>query len=122
MYWSRTFPHRPVPPRVAANSNCTAANRWIVLALGSEGKQFPLFFPAVGHPEEAADPRFKDSASRHAHTTEIVALLDTEFAKRSSAEWRELFDANGLTYGVVQTLEEIAHDPQLVANHIIVPT
>jgi formyl-CoA transferase len=51
----------------------------------------------------------------------MVALLDTEFAKRSLAEWRELFDANGLTYGLVQSLEEMAHDPQLVANQILVP-
>ena len=35
--------------------------------------------------------------------------------------WREVFDANGLTYGVVQTLEEMAHDPQLIANSILVP-
>jgi crotonobetainyl-CoA:carnitine CoA-transferase CaiB-like acyl-CoA transferase len=112
---------RLAPPNASANVYRTADNRWIVLAFGNEDKQFPLFLHAVGHPEEAADPRFKDSASRHAHATEIVALLDTEFAKRSLAEWRELFDANGLTYGVVQTLEEIAHDPQLVANQILVP-
>ena len=114
--------HRLAPPNPLANVYRTADNRWIVLAFGNEDKQFPLLLDAVKHPGKgAADPRFKDSASRHAHATELVALLDPEFAKRSLAEWREIFDAHGLTYGVVQTLEEMAHDPQLVANQILVP-
>jgi len=50
-----------------------------------------------------------------------VALLDEAFARRPLAEWRELFNAAGLTYGVVQTLDEIAHDPQLMANQVLVP-
>jgi formyl-CoA transferase len=112
---------RRAPPNPFASVYRTADDRWIVLAFGNEDKQFPLLLHAVGHPEAAADPRFKDSASRHSHAAEIVALLDTEFAKRPLSAWRELFDTNGLTYGVVQTLEEMAHDPQLVANQILVP-
>jgi len=49
-----------------------------------------------------------------------VALLDAEFAKRSLAEWRGLFASANLTYGVVQTFEEVASDQQFIANHILV--
>jgi len=87
----------------------------------NEDKQFPLFLKAMGHPEAASDPRFQDSKSRHAHAAEIVELLDKAFATRPLAEWRELFNAAALTYGVVQTLEEVAHDPQLIANQVLVP-
>ena len=109
------------PPNALTNVYRTADNRWILLAFLNEDKEFPLFLQAMGHPEAAGDPRFKDAASRHAHTTEMVALLDAEFAKRSLAEWRELFASANLTYGFAQTLDEVATDPQFIANHIFVP-
>jgi crotonobetainyl-CoA:carnitine CoA-transferase CaiB-like acyl-CoA transferase len=99
----------------------TADDRWIVLVFVNEDKQVPLFLKAIGHPEAAEDPRYADTQSRRANATEIAALLDKTFATRSLAEWREMLDAGGLTYGVVQTLEECAHDPQLLANRVLVP-
>jgi len=99
----------------------TADDRWILLAFANEDKQVPVFLEAIGHPEAAEDPRFHDTAGRRAHAADIVTLLDKRFATRPLAEWREVLDAAGLTYGVVQTLEECAHDPQLAANQIVVP-
>ncbi|MFE7526124.1 CaiB/BaiF CoA transferase family protein [Kitasatospora sp. NPDC057542] len=116
---------RPVdrlhPPNALANAYRTADDRWVLLAFANEDKQVPLFLKAIGHPEAAEDPRYADTASRRANAAEIVALLDKTFESRPLAEWRELLDTAGLTYGVVQTLEECAHDPQLVANRIVVP-
>jgi crotonobetainyl-CoA:carnitine CoA-transferase CaiB-like acyl-CoA transferase len=99
----------------------TADDRWLLLAFVNENKQVPLFLKALGHPEAADDPRFQDQASRHTHAAEIAALLDKTFATRSLAEWRAILDAADLTYGVVQTVEESARDPQLLAEKIIVP-
>jgi formyl-CoA transferase len=113
--------HRLNPPNALGNVYRTADDRWLILAFVNEDKEFPLFIQAMGHPEAASDPRFQDSKARHAHAAEIVALLDNAFASRPLAEWRERFNAAGLTYGVVQTLEEVAHDPQLIANQVLVP-
>jgi crotonobetainyl-CoA:carnitine CoA-transferase CaiB-like acyl-CoA transferase len=116
---------RPVdrfhPPNALGNMYRTADDRWVLLAFVNEDKQVPLFLKAIGHPEAAEDPRYADTASRRAHAADIVTLLDKRFATRPLAEWREVLDAAGLTYGVVQTLEECAHDPQLPANQIVVP-
>jgi formyl-CoA transferase len=109
------------PPNALGNTYRTADDRWLLLAFANENKEVPLFLKAIGHPEAAEDPRFADSASRHAHAAEIVALLDKAFAARPLAEWREMLDGAGLTYGVVQTLEEAAHDPQFFADRIFVP-
>ncbi|MEW1660788.1 MULTISPECIES: CoA transferase [unclassified Streptomyces] len=118
-------PPRPIdrsdPPNALANMYRTADDRWIVLAFANEDKQVPLFLQAIGHPEAAENPRYADIPSRRAHAAEIVALLDKTFATRSLAEWRQVLDAAGLTYGVVQTLGECAQDPQLLANRVFVP-
>ncbi|MGW7048940.1 CaiB/BaiF CoA transferase family protein [Streptomyces avermitilis] len=112
---------RSDPPNALGNMYRTADDRWIVLVFVNEDKQVPLFLKAIGHPEAAENPRYADSPSRRAHAAEIVALLDKTFATRSLAEWREVLDLAGLTYGVVQTLEECAQDPQLLANRVFVP-
>ncbi|MEV6904037.1 CoA transferase [Amycolatopsis sp. NPDC051372] len=116
---------RPVdrlhPPNALGNTYRTADDRWVLLVFVNEDKEVPLFLKAIGHLEAAQDPRFADTASRRAHAAEIVALLDKTFATRPLAEWREVLDAAGLTYGVVQTLEECARDPQLLANKVLVP-
>lgn len=116
---------RPVdrtdPPNALANAYRTADDRWLLLAFANEDKQVPLFLRAIGHPEAAENPRYADTRSRRANAAEIAALLDRTFASRPLAEWRELLDTAGLTYGVVQTVEECARDPQLTANRILVP-
>jgi len=109
------------PANALQNVYRTADNRWILLAFANEDKEFPLFLRAMGHPEAATDPRFKDAASRHAHSAEIVGLLVAEFERRSLDEWRKLFASANLTYGIAQTLDEVAHDPQLIANGVFVP-
>jgi formyl-CoA transferase len=109
------------PPNALGSVYRTADDRWLLLAFVNENKEVPLFLKALGHLEAAEDPRFRDSASRHAHAADIVALLDKTFATRSLAEWREVLDAADLTYGVVQTIEECAQDPQLLAEKVIVP-
>ncbi|MEU1446351.1 MULTISPECIES: CaiB/BaiF CoA transferase family protein [Streptomyces] len=118
-------PPRPIdrsdPPNALVNMYRTADDRWIVLGFANEDKQVPPFLEAIGHPEAAENPRYADTPSRRAHAAEIVGLLDKTFATRSLTEWRELLDAAGLTYGVVQTLEECAQDPQLLANQVFVP-
>ncbi|MBT2235665.1 CaiB/BaiF CoA-transferase family protein [Nonomuraea sp. NEAU-A123] len=118
-------PPRPInrsdPPNALGNMYRTADGRWIILVFVNEDKQVPGFLRAIGHPEAAENPRYADTPSRRAHAAEIVALLDRTFATRSLAEWREVLDAENLTYGVVQTLEECAQDPQLLANRVFVP-
>ena len=98
-------PDRVHPANALTNVYRTADNRWLLLAFVNEDKEFPLFLHAIGHPEAAADPRFKDTATRLANRDEIVGLLDAEFARRPLAEWRELLASANLTYGVAQTFK-----------------
>src|SRR5262249_38814684 len=47
--------------------------------------------------------------------------LDRMFDADPLAHWKTLLDAANVPYGVVQIGEEIASDPQLLANRILVP-
>jgi formyl-CoA transferase len=43
------------------------------------------------------------------------------FRSQPLAHWQEVLDRARITYGVIQTPEEAAEDPQLRANGIVVP-
>ncbi len=51
----------------------------------------------------------------------MADLLDAEFRSQPLAHWKEVLDAARLPYGVIQTPEEAAADPQLRAADIVVP-
>jgi crotonobetainyl-CoA:carnitine CoA-transferase CaiB-like acyl-CoA transferase len=51
----------------------------------------------------------------------LAELLDAEFRLQPLAHWKEALDQARIPYGVVQTPEEAAADPQLRAADIVVP-
>jgi formyl-CoA transferase len=82
---------------------------------------WPALAKAVGHPELLEDPRFADPESMVRNATSLAEILDAEFRARPLAHWKEVLDAAHITYGVVQTPDQVAEDPQLRANDIVVP-
>lgn len=106
---------------LAGASYQTADKRWILLAFVEDQKNWPAFALAIGRPDLVSDPRFAGTAGRAASARALVDELDRTFASQPLAYWKQVLDAARLPYGIVQVPEEIVHDPQLLANDIIVP-
>jgi crotonobetainyl-CoA:carnitine CoA-transferase CaiB-like acyl-CoA transferase len=71
----------------------------------------------LDRPELGTDPKFADHAALVEHSLEAQALLETAFAERTVAEWRErLADFTGQWCVVQDTLEAATIDPQTEAN------
>jgi len=87
---------------------------WIV---GLEGdRHWPPLARCVGHPEWIDDARFRTKRDRAVNAAELIALLDTEFATRSLAEWAAIFDQEeDMFWTPVSEPGEIINDPQLRA-------
>jgi crotonobetainyl-CoA:carnitine CoA-transferase CaiB-like acyl-CoA transferase len=85
---------------------------WIV---GLEGERhWPPLARAVGHPEWLEDSPFATPAGRAQNARELIALLDAEFAKKSLAEWAEIFETEpDFFWAPVNSPEDILADPQL---------
>ena len=119
-----TFQKRP--PRVNALNGLTnhyhcRDGRWIILSLLNEEKQWPVFLKVIGREDLLANPRFETKTARHAHATELIALLDGIFVTKDLAEWRKLLDGNGLIFGVVGISADIPDDPQMREVEAVVP-
>ena len=110
---------RKQPPNPLINPYQTADGRWLVLV--ASPPHWPGLANAVGHPELLKDPRFEDADAITQNSRALTQILDQAFASRPLAEWRRALDQARITYGIVQTPQEAAGDPQLQPNNIVVP-
>lgn len=94
-------------------------DRWIMLV--AQPPTWPALATAVGRPELLSDPRFADADSLRKHLAELAVILESVFAEHPIEHWRQVLDAAHITYGVIQTPEEAAADPQLRAADVVVP-
>ena len=74
----------------------------------------------VGKPELADNPRFKTNALRVQNNEEIVAILQAEIAKRTTADWMTALEAEGIPAGPVLHHDEVFADPQIRARDMVV--
>jgi crotonobetainyl-CoA:carnitine CoA-transferase CaiB-like acyl-CoA transferase len=67
------------------------------------------------------DPRFTDMKARAENAAELVKILDAQFATRTADEWDKAYRSSGtdFIYAKVQTIQELEHDPQVIANDYI---
>ena len=95
--------------------------RWFLIALTPDGRRWQDFTAVIGRPELFADPRFATPTARRGNTRALIAILDAVVAERDWAEWRGVLEASGIAFGVVGTLDDIAHDPQMRDSGALVP-
>jgi crotonobetainyl-CoA:carnitine CoA-transferase CaiB-like acyl-CoA transferase len=97
------------------NSYQAGDEKWLYLVCLEAERHFPKLMKALGREDLIGDPRFASSTQIYAHSTELVQILDAEFAKRSRDEWAELLDHHDVWWAPCQTLAEVAVDPQALA-------
>jgi crotonobetainyl-CoA:carnitine CoA-transferase CaiB-like acyl-CoA transferase len=110
---------RTSPINALGNTYQAQDNRWLILTLVQEDKDWPGLIKALGKPELLSDKRFSDTKKRRANAKELTKVLDEVFSTKPISYWREILDKERVTFGVVQTLEELAFDPQLRENDVI---
>jgi crotonobetainyl-CoA:carnitine CoA-transferase CaiB-like acyl-CoA transferase len=110
---------RTAPVNALTNPYQTGDGRWIMLA--ARRSAWPVLAKAIGRPDLLSDPRFSDAKAISQHAAELAKLLDAEFRAQPLAHWKEALDQARIPYGIVQTPEEAAADPQLRAAGIVVP-
>lgn len=119
---ARFYPRidRRHPPDPLVNTYQTADQRWFLLVAEGE-KWWGALAGALGHPEWVTDERFSSAERRNAHTDVLTPLLEEAFAAHPFDYWREVLVHARIPFSLVQTVEELAHDPQLRANNFLVP-
>lgn len=87
-------------------------NEGLLFIGGATDKFWSLLCGALGIAELAEDPRYARNRDRVAQRAELKPILEERLALRSAAEWEELFVAQGVPCGRVQSHAEFFHAPQ----------
>lgn len=108
-----------IPERTGnAHPNCApyevfaCSDGHLILAIGNDG-QFERLSQLAGHPEWAADERFKTNSNRLKQMDTLRPLLIDLFKSRKRKEWTDDFDANNVPWGPIHTLDEVFEHPQV---------
>jgi crotonobetainyl-CoA:carnitine CoA-transferase CaiB-like acyl-CoA transferase len=106
-------------PLNAPYQSFEAQDGWIVVG-GANQRNWLRTLDAIGAPELADDPRFRDNAGRMAHLRE----LEAEFAKRlrtkPAEHWLRVLEEKGVPCGPVNTMLQALSDPQTLARDMLV--
>ena len=110
---------RTAPVNALTNPYQSEDAQWFMLA--AKRSVWPALAAAIGRSDLLGDRRFSDAEAIGQHATELAELLDAEFRTRPFAHWKPLLDSARIPYGIIQSPEEAAEDPQLRAAGIVVP-
>ncbi len=107
------------PPRSGnAHPNCApyevfrCADGHLILAIGNDA-QFARFCEVAGLPELPSDPCYRTNSARIANLPALRAVLAQVFATRSRQQWTDAFDATGVPWGPIHSIEEVFAHPQV---------
>ena len=94
------------------------ADRWIVVG-GANAKNWARMLEAIGAPQLAEDPRFRDNAGRMANLDALVAELTRRFRTKPSAHWLQVLEEKGVPCGPVNDMLQALGDPQTRAREMV---
>ena len=102
-----------------APSNSFKAKDGYVYAHASTDEQWQHLVAAIGRPELADEPCFKTRADRRKHRDETNAVVDEWASRHTVAEVVAAMDKAGVPCGPVNTIPQVAEDPQLRSREMI---
>ena len=91
----------------------------MLLAIGNDG-QFARFCTVAGHPEWAADPRFRTNIERVRHRDTLEALMQAETRKRTTAQWIADLEHHAVPCGPINSVAEAFADAQVQSRGLAV--
>src|SRR5262245_27521324 len=91
----------------------------VVVAVFAE-KFWRGFCEAIERPELATDPRFDSNPKRVERRDELVPTLEALFPARTTAEWLDRMQRQGVPAAPINTVDRVVSDPQVRLRGMVV--
>ncbi|MDS1139181.1 CaiB/BaiF CoA-transferase family protein [Pusillimonas sp. SM2304] len=108
-------------PNLAPYEVFRASDGFFILAIGND-TQFARFCDFCGRPELAQDARFKTNSGRIDNLASLRTLLGEILAAQPRQYWTEALDKLGISWGSVNSLEEVFQDEQVLHRRMLQKT
>jgi crotonobetainyl-CoA:carnitine CoA-transferase CaiB-like acyl-CoA transferase len=93
-----------------------ADDKWLMLMLLDPARYWPGLCERLGRPELAEDQRFATVELRTRNALELYEVLGEIFAQKPARAWGEAFAGWDAPWEYIQTIPDVAQDPQALAN------
>jgi len=90
------------------------------VAITVMGAQWPLFCAAIDRIDIMDDPRFETGWLRTQNYRELEPILTEIIKTRTTREWITELENAGIPCGPVNTIDQVASDPQVVARDMFI--
>ncbi|ANB74598.1 CoA-transferase [Paraburkholderia phytofirmans OLGA172] len=104
-------------PSIVPYQDFPTSDGYMIVAVGNDG-QFSSFCNALGQREWALDERFATNPQRVTHRAELIALIRSVTATRTTDEWVDAMKAAGVPCGPINSLDKVFADPQVQARGV----
>ena len=84
----------------------------IILAIGNDS-QFASFCKLAGHPELAADERYRLMSGRIVNRDTLIPLIADIMRTRGMREWIDTLEAANVPCGPINNMKQVFEDPQV---------
>ncbi len=102
-------------PNIVPYESFPTADGNIIIAAAND-EQFQRLCAFAGHPELAGDEKFKTNAQRVRNRDELIPKLRQIIAEKPSKHWLDGLEANNVSSGPINDLEQVFNDPQVKAR------
>ena len=94
---------------------------YIAVAIrGGVKDQWPLFCTAIDRVDIMDDPRFKTGWLRTQNYEGLEPILTEAMKTKTTQEWVEELEQAGIPCGPVNTIDQVANDPQTAARNMLI--
>ena len=94
---------------------------YIAIALrGGVKDQWPLFCATIDRLDIMDDPRFQTGWLRTQNYEVLEPILSNAMKTKTTREWVEELEKVGISCGPVNTIDQVANDPQIAARNMII--
>ena len=94
-------------------------DKWITVGASNQNTWLMLL-KAINRQDLQEDEKFSSNLNRKENINKLVDILNAELIKKTSDEWLEIFDNNGLPCGPINSITEMFEDPQTIHREMLI--
>ena len=102
-----------------ANYYKCSDGKWLIVLIVQPDESWHDFCQALHILEMENDPRFDTTQNRRKNRRELISILDAIFTTKPREEWLKILEENDFPCAPINTISELADDPQVIANEYI---
>jgi len=97
----------------------TKDGSYVIAAIGTDAL-FVRFAKVIGRPDLPEDERFKTNPLRTRHREALNGILDPIMMTKTTPEWGEIFEKEGLPYSPINNMKQSCEDPHIAYRKMLV--